>query len=378
MGTLAEVASFMGGSTPSRAKSEYFGGGIPWVKTTDLNNGLLSETEETLTNAGLKNSSCKIVPEGAVLVAMYGGFNQIGRTGLLMKPCAINQALTAIIPNAKKMDSAFLLEWLNYRVGYWKRFAASSRKDPNITKSDVEAFPVPAIPLDVQQKIVMLITNWNSAAKRTQDLIERKKQRQKRLVNELLSRLPMRELRQFLRELSKRNKGLQNQTVLSVTNHSGFVLPEDQFDKRVASEDLGNYKIVKKGQYAFNPSRINVGSIARLDKWGTGVLSPMYTVFEIDESQVVSDFFLHWLSSHAATQRIKNSAQGSVRETVSFEDLGRIHCPIPPISAQLKVVKILNAAKDEISLLERQVDAYRKQKRGLMQKLLTGEWRVKF
>lgn len=137
MARLEEVATFIGGSTPSRANQAHFGGTIPWVKTTDLNNGLITRTEETLTEPGLANSSCKIVPKEAVLVAMYGGFNQIGRTGLLAMPSAINQALTAVLPDREQLNPNYLLEWLNFRVGYWKRFAGSSRKDPNITKGDV-------------------------------------------------------------------------------------------------------------------------------------------------------------------------------------------------------------------------------------------------
>ena len=84
------------------------------------------------------------------------------------------------------------------------------------------------------------------------------------------------QLSDIISEVSKRNRENNVDRVLSVTNHSGFVLPEDQFERRVASADVSNYKIVESGQYAYNPSRINVGSIARLDDWDNGILSPMY------------------------------------------------------------------------------------------------------
>jgi type I restriction enzyme S subunit len=99
----------------------------------------------------------------------------------------------------------------------------------------------------------------------------------------------------------------------------------------------------------------------------------MYVVFEIDKTKINSDFFLHWLSSHQAQERIRKSAQGSVRETVSFSDLGAISFPLPPISEQNKIAEILNTAKSEIDILKKQLGAYRRQKRGLMQKLLTGK-----
>ncbi|MEI7671087.1 MAG: restriction endonuclease subunit S, partial [Deltaproteobacteria bacterium] len=150
-----------------------------------------------------------------------------------------------------------------------------------------------------------------------------------------------------------------------------------QFARRVSSSDLSNYKVVTGGQYAYNHSRINVGSIARLDAWETGVLSPMYVVFKINEQYADSDFFLHWLESHEAKERICKSSQGSVRETVSFTDFGAIPFPLPSLEQQHNIAITLKTVREEIDLLKKQLDAYRKQKRGLMQKLLTGQWRVK-
>ena len=131
-----------------------------------------------------------------------------------------------------------------------------------------------------------------------------------------------------------------------------------------------------RGQYAYNPSRINVGSIARLDGWDDGVLSPMYVVFRLDEDKANSDYFLHWLNSHEARQRIKNSAQGSVRETVSFSELAAITIPLPARHTQTAIARYLNALREEIDLLSQSVAALKTQKRGLMQKLLTGQWRL--
>jgi len=143
----------------------------------------------------------------------------------------------------------------------------------------------------------------------------------------------------------------------------------------VASADLSNYKIVRRGHYAYNPSRINVGSIARLDAWEDGALSPMYVVFQVHDG-LDSDFFGHWLRSAEARQRIALAAQGSVRETVSFGDLGSILIPVPTIDRQKAISRVLNAGRDEIALIDAEIEALTRQKRGLMQKLLTGEWRV--
>lgn len=262
---------------------------------------------------------------------------------------------------------------------YFRKIAKPAVAQASINQEDIKSLTVFLPSLAQQNSISDILSTWDQAIEKTERLIAVKEKRYNYLVSELIlnGRHNKKQLRDLAAEISKRNSGAAIDRVLSVTNHSGFVLPEDQFERRVASSDLSNYKVVTIGQYAYNPSRINVGSIARLEGWDTGVLSPMYVVFEIDETKVNSDFFLHWLSSHEAKQRIKKSAQGSVRETVSFTNLGAIAFPMPPPDHQLVIVQTLNTARQEIDLLKKQANALRKQKRGLMQKLLTGQWRVK-
>jgi type I restriction enzyme, S subunit len=229
-----------------------------------------------------------------------------------------------------------------------------------------------------QKKIVNLFAAWDTAIQKSEELIAAKERHYSHELSHLISRgqHPHTHVDTFAEEVSARNRGGNEARVLSVTNSRGFVLPEDQFERRVASADLSNYKVVRRGQYAYNPSRINVGSIARLDGWDDGVLSPMYVVFRLDESKANSDYFLHWLNSHEARQRIKNSAQGSVRETVSFSEFAAITIPLPDSNTQTAIARYLNALREEIDLLGQTVAALKTQKRGLMQKLLTGQWRL--
>jgi type I restriction enzyme S subunit len=254
--------------------------------------------------------------------------------------------------------------------------AGTKVKHTSPTKlSAVEVF-LPA--LADQARTAHLLDEWDTAIQKTEKLIAEKERHYSHELSRLISRgqHPHAHVGAFAEEVSARNRGGNEARVLSVTNSRGFVLPEDQFERRVASADLSNYKVVHRGQYAYNPSRINVGSIARLDGWDDGVLSPMYVVFRLDEKKANSDYFLHWLNSHEARQRIKNSAQGSVRETVSFSEFAAITIPIPVSNTQTAIARYLNAMRDEIDLLGQSVAALKTQKRGLMQKLLTGQWRL--
>ncbi|MEO1430283.1 MAG: restriction endonuclease subunit S [Cyanobacteria bacterium J06633_8] len=153
---IGHIAHVKSGSTPLRSKyEEYFENGkIPWVKTMDLNNSFIYKTDELITQKAIHETSCTIFPKEAVLVAMYGGFNQIGRTGLLKVDAAVNQAISAIQLNQAVVIPEYLLQYLNAKVGYWQRFAASSRKDPNITRKDVCDFPI-QIPSILEQKNIV-------------------------------------------------------------------------------------------------------------------------------------------------------------------------------------------------------------------------------
>lgn len=145
---LGEISTIRSGTTPLRSNSEFYvGGDIPWVKTGDLNNSFIERTEEYITD----KANARINPVGSILVAMYGGFNQIGRTGYLMIPAATNQALSVLNVDDNKVVPSFLLMWLNAKVETWKKIASSSRKDPNITGADVAKFPI-KFPCILEQK----------------------------------------------------------------------------------------------------------------------------------------------------------------------------------------------------------------------------------
>jgi type I restriction enzyme, S subunit len=157
--TLEDIAEIRSGTTPLRSNPEFFADGtIPWVKTTDLNNSFILKTEEKIT----PKAKARVNPTGSVLVAMYGGFNQIGRTGCLSVPAATNQAISVLVLDRALALSVYVLAWLNAKVEVWKRIASSSRKDPNITGSDVAKFPITLPSIEEQHRIADCLTILDS------------------------------------------------------------------------------------------------------------------------------------------------------------------------------------------------------------------------
>ncbi len=165
-------------------------------------------------------------------------------------------------------------------------------------------------------------------------------------------------LKDVLNEVSKRNKGEKVKTVLSVTNSHGFVNQEEYFDGTVHSENISNYKIVKKNQFAYNPSRINVGSIDILKNYAEGALSPMYVIFETDKTKLLPEYFKYYFQTHRFFENVKNNTQGSVRNSLSFKALSDFDYLLPSIEEQEKIVKIL----DNVDLIIKRYEELLKEK----------------
>lgn len=184
--TLSDIARISSGTTPPRSNAEFFSGGtIPWVKTTDLNNSFITQTEEYIT----PKARARINPAGSVLVAMYGGFKQIGRTGCLSVPAATNQALSVLVLDQSRALPVYVLAWLNAKVEDWKRIASSSRKDPNITGSDVAKFPI-ALPSPAeQQRIASCLSSLDTLITAETQKLEAFKTHKKGLMQQLFPAL---------------------------------------------------------------------------------------------------------------------------------------------------------------------------------------------
>ena len=151
IGNLFETTS---GSTPlSRNPDYYQNGSINWVRTTDLNNGVLCKTEIQITEKACSDYNLTILPQNSVCIAMYGGAGTIGKHSILQFDTTINQSVCAIKPNGYcNMD--YLHTFIEYQRPYWMDFAAGSRKDPNINQLIIKHCLLPIPPQKEQTRIV--------------------------------------------------------------------------------------------------------------------------------------------------------------------------------------------------------------------------------
>ncbi|NLS11541.1 restriction endonuclease subunit S [Vibrio sp. SM6] len=397
---LKHIARIKSGSTPLRAKQElyYSLNGTPWVKTLDLNNSEIIETDERITELALKETSCSIFPASTVLVAMYGGFNQIGRTGLLTVPSAINQALSGLMLDENKADPKYILNYLNGNVRQWKKFAASSRKDPNITREDVCGFEVLLPPLPEQRKIAQILSTWDRGIATTEKLIDASKQQKKALMQQLLTgkkRLldpetgkafegeweevklgdVLTKITNGLTYDSKATEGLPVSRIETIStgkiNHSkvGYAPDNDRTIKfKLQYGDI---------LYSHINSLDHIGRVAYFlnDK----TLYHGMNLLLLRSSKMISSKFMYFLLSSSVGKSFASShAKSAVNQaSISTTDLKSFKVSLPILSEQQKIASVLTVADKEIDMLESKLAHFKQEKKALMQQLLTGKRRVK-
>ncbi len=283
-----------------------------------------------------------------------------------------------------------LTEWFFYYFNHKELTPYLTRQGAGrykLTKQSLQKIPIALPNITEQKAITTIIRSCDAYVEVVEKLIIQKELRKKWLMQQLLTgkkrfkgfdgEVKPKVLGQFINEVSERNKKLNVARVLSVTNSRGFINQSDQFDRSVASEDVSNYKIVKNGQFAYNPSRVNVGSLDLLRNFDEGILSPMYVVFSTDKKHLLADFLYFHLKTQWFYGHIPMFVQGSVRDSLSFDGLCSMKFFIPTIEEQTAIIRVLQAADKEISLLKLKAKTLREKKKGLMQQLLTGKIRIK-
>lgn len=261
---------------------------------------------------------------------------------------------------------------------------------------------VPVPPIEEQDSIVNIFAKCNRSIELTQSLIKTKQERRKWLMQQLLTgkrRMPKfkksKDLRKtpfgtlpadwgyprigdVAKEVSERNGNESARSVLSCTKHQGLVDSLTYFGKRIFSEDLSNYKIVRRGQFAYATNHIDEGSIGYQGSYDEALISPIYTVFQTNDT--MDELFLFLILKTETYRHIfasNTSASVDRRGSLRWNDFAKIHVPHPSIEEQQAIVNIIETADRELELLRSQLDALKEQKKGLMQQLLTGKLRVK-
>lgn len=176
-----------------------------------------------------------------------------------------------------------------------------------------------------------------------------------------------------------RNKGGKNptiKTVYSVSNTLGLVKAEDFRENVIYSEDTSNYIVIEQGMFAYNPARLNIGSLAWLQTNQSGLVSPMYVVFSIDQTKVLPEFLFLHLKSPYVIGKINSLTESGARFRFDFERWKLIEIPIPPIPIQREIVRLLETFSELQSTLQAELQKRLQQYNYYRDNLLSFEGRT--
>ncbi len=377
---IGENFNVTSGTTPLRSEQSYFANpSIYWVKTTDLNNGIIKSTEEKISKIALAKTSLKILPKNTVFVAMYGGFNQIGRTGILSVEATCNQALSAIYPN-ENFNPYFVLTYLNHKVDDWKNFAASSRKDPNITKNDVLSFPIIYPTLTEQTKIAEFLSTVDNKISQLSRQLELLKQYKKGVMQKIFSQeirfkndngedfgewgyLQLGELIEESKAVSKK----QDEFDVLTSSRRGLIKQSEYFEgSRLIDRDNVGFNIIKPHEITYR-SRSDDGLFYfNFNNLGiTGIISTYYPVFSFKNSN--NKFVTEYLNFNKAD--FSKYAVGTSQLVLSLNALRTVKLRIPSKPEQQKIAEFLTAIDERIDHTTAQLTHTKQWKKGLLQQM---------
>ena len=380
---LSELATFQSGGTPNKGQSSFWGGPIPWVTVKDMKAMRLNGVGESLTEEGAK--TVRVVPAGTVLVLVRGmGLFKDLPVALCDRPVTFNQDIKALVAK-DGVDSEYLAFALIARKSDILRHVDSAghgtgRLDTDLLKSTL----LPRPPLPEQRKIAEILRTWDEALEKLTALRAAKGKRLSALrYAMLLGELRLDDRRRnwaptrlaaVTHELTGRNgaNGLGRDFVMGVTKAQGVVPMREQ----TIASDISRYKRLPPRAFAYNPMRINVGSIAMNERDEEVLVSPDYVVFACNAHGLDPDYLDHLRKTSWWAHYINSGGSGSVRQRTYYDDLAALKLPLPELDEQKAIAAALNTARDDLAATEREIEAVNRQKRGLMQKLLTGEWRV--
>lgn len=290
---------------------------------------------------------------------------------------------------AIKTEKNIKAEYLKYQMLHSRFLNLVSRYSartgiPKVNREDLNLIDIVVPPLSEQKAIADCLGAWDKAIDTHSQLIVQKEERKKGLMQQLLTgkkRLPGfseewmdSKLGDVTKIISRRNKDLVEARIYSVTNDKGFIYQSDHFSREVAGEDLKSYKVIHKGEFAYNPARINVGSIAYFSD-DKGVISSLYVCFKTNKG-INDDFLNYFLQLDKTKYDIGRYGEGGVRIYLWYPLFASIKIKLPLIEEQRAIAQVLNTTDAEINLLKRKIKKLKKQKKGLMQQLLTGKKRL--
>lgn len=361
---LESVASWGSGGTPSRKHEEYYNGDILWIKTGELNNGWIYDTEEKITDEGLKKSSAKLFPPYSVLIAMYGA--TIGKVAILGVPATTNQACACAVCN----QSLLYMYLFYYCISQKNVFIEKGKggAQPNISQIILKQHPIPLPPLSEQQRIVErieeLFAKLDEAKERLQEVADSFAVRKAAILHKAFTGELTKQWRcengvsdesweeKTIGEIcsslkygtSKKSSDDGEVVVLRMGNLQNGEIDWSNLAYTSDEEDIKKY-LLKSGDVLFNrtnsPELVGKTSIYR------GEMPAIYAGYLIkldyEKNIVVGDYLNYYLNSSKAKEYyMQVKTDGVSQSNINAKKIGEFEIPLPTITEQHEIVRLID------------------------------------
>lgn len=380
---LDDVAERATGHTPDKNVASYWDGGIKWVSLADsnkLNRPLISATDKEISDDGIRNSSARLLPGGTVVLLRDAG---VGRSSILATDMAVSQHFVAWICG-ERISNRFLYYYLQSRKVYFERMAVGSTI-VTIGMGLFRKLMVPLPPKVEQNKIAALLALWDRTIDLTDSLIIEKRLRCKWLMQQLLTgkrrlsgfagKWREHKLGEFLAE--SREQGSDGATARKITIklYTKGVLPKEE---KTAGSKSTKYFVRSKGQFIYSKLDFLNGAFGIIPDNLDGYESTL----DLPAFDVTAGLNVRWLLYFVSREEFYSQQLGLAnggRKARRVNPKAFLSCKVrmPEREEQDRIVAVLMLADRELDLLQAKADALSKQKKGLMQQLLTGKKRVK-
>ncbi|OPX95441.1 MAG: EcoKI restriction-modification system protein HsdS [Syntrophorhabdus sp. PtaU1.Bin002] len=364
-------------------------GSIPIVGMKDIQDGHVVVDNDIRVALPKEQADAYRLKKGDILLNRTNSPALVGKAGIVRKDidAVFASYLVRISLDDTLADSSFINHYINSEMGQRQMKTLSTRAigQANINPTVFgRHFFIPLPSVRVQREIAALLCSWDCATEKTEELIARNRERHQWLTLRLLTgqqRLPTfykpwRTVRLGEVFTNRVEIGRPDLPLVAITGENGVVRRDDLSRRDTSTEDKGKYLRICPGDIGYNTMRMwqGVCGFSRLE----GIVSPAYTI-ATPTDKVDGEFMACFFKTPSVIHLFFRHSQGLVDDTLNLKwhHFSEIEVTIPDRTEQRALAAILRDSSREIDLLRKQSEALRLQKRGLMQKLLTGEWRIK-
>ena len=386
---LGKIGDLIGGGTPSTKNEEFWNGNIPWISSSDLNENNIYDISISrfINEQAIKNSATKLIPNKSILIVSRVG---VGKIAINNKPLCTSQDFQSLI--LKKDNHIFLAYKIKNEIQ--KLIACNQGTSiKGFVKEDLSNLQIPLPPLKEQEKIAEILTTWDEAITKQTELLEAKELQKKALMQKLLSgevrfdgfsdkwkEVRIDKLFDFKKgqELSKEK--LEKNGIFECILYGELYTTYSEVISEIKSKTNIKEGIKSKIDDILIPASTTTSAIdlaiASTIQKDNVLIGGDINILRKKTNNINGEFISKYLT-HIKKMEIAKYAQGITIIHLYSKDFKHLKIKLPSLPEQQKIAEVLSLADDEINLLKNELEELKLQKKALMQKLLTGEVRVK-